>query len=130
MTVVTKEINKFVPENRWIALLSNGEVIYEDHIPGLSPSWERLAAYIRENNLSIVELSGLVAGCEIILPRNQEGYVQYKKVQATGTWSCQSLCIGFVQGGLSKVYMIGADKSSQSLIISDPGAPKTIYNRS
>lgn len=130
MTVVTKDICEFVPENRWIARLSNGELVYEDTIPNLPPAWERLANYVKENNLKIVELSGLVAGCEIILPSNQEGYVQYKKVQTTGTWSCQSLCIGFVQGNRSKIYMIGADKSSQSIVISDPGAPKTIYNRS
>lgn len=127
--VVTKKLGPMVPSDRWTAVLSNKEVVYEDRLPNVPTAWERLAAYCDVNDLHIVGLSANVGGCEVVLPDEQDAYVQYKKVQSTGSWSAVSMCIGFVQEGQAKIYMFAPDHSSQSFITADPGAPKAIYRK-
>jgi hypothetical protein len=128
--VVTKDlIPSKVPADRWVVKLSNGETVYEDRIADLPPSWDRLAKYCEANGLYIVGMKALVGGCEVELPDNQDGYVQFKKVQSTGSWSAISMCIGFIQGGVCKLYQFASDHSSQSFVMPDPGAPKAIYKK-
>lgn len=125
---LSRSVNKFVPKNRWIASLSNGETIFEDVIEGQPPAWERLALYVRENKLAITMLRAQIGGLEVSLPANQEGYIQKKKIQSTASWTQKSLCIGYSQGGLALIHYLGADKSSFTEHgVKDPGPPFTIY---
>ncbi len=124
---LAKRVNKFVPKNRWIASLSNGETIFEDCVENLPPAWERLAIYIKEEKLAITNLRVEIGGLHLSLPANQEGYIQKKKVQSTGSWTRKSICIGYCQGGQALIHQVGADRSSYSQRCSDPGEPWTIY---
>lgn len=125
--ILSKSVDEFVPKNRWIASLSNGETIFDDNRVGEISAWERLATYVEENGLAITQLRAQVAGSVVTLPPKQDAYIQYKKVEAWGSGANFSLCIGFVQGNRAKVFLIGENKCSRSIIIDDPGKPKTIY---
>lgn len=123
-----KSVDEFVPENRWIASLSNGETIFEDRHPNLPPAWARLSEYVKKNRLAITQLRAQIAGTMVNLPPNQEAYIQYKKAISTGSRSDVTMCIGFVQGSRAKIFQISsANKSSRTLILPDPGEPKSIY---
>lgn len=124
--VLSKKADKWVPRNRWIASLSNGETIFEDARP-LNPAWERLERYCDENNLSITGLRAQVDGLEVKMPKNQEGYIQKKKMWTTGATSGKVLCIGYCQGGLALIDELGEDRSSRRIYCKDPQEPWTIY---
>lgn len=125
--IVSKKVGEYVPQNRWIASLSNGETIFEDNLPSLQSSWNRLAAYIKANKLAITALRVQIGGGEVTLPTNQEGYVQKKRAMATQSWATVAHCIGYVQGSLSLIHYLGSDMSSETKIEPDPGVPFTIY---
>ena len=118
-----------MPRVRWIASLSNGETIFEDRISGLPPAWIRLAQYIKENKLSITNLRAQIGPDIITLPANQPAYIQKKKIQSTGAWTRESICIGYAKDGLALIHQVGSDKSSYTLRCTDPGMPETIYNQ-
>jgi len=124
---LSRSADKFVPKNRWIASLSNGETIFEDARRGAQPTWVRLKEYLEENGLSITQLRVQIGGLEVKLPKNQEGYIQKKKIWSTGATSGACICVGYAQGGLAMIHELGADKSSRTKYCKDPGEPWTIY---
>ena len=123
---LSKKADRWVPKNRWVASLSNGETIFEDARP-MQPTWERLLIYLDENDLSITGLRAQVAGLEVKMPKNQEGYIQKKKMWTTGATSGKVLCIGYCQGGLALIDELGEDRSSTRTYCRDPEEPWTIY---
>jgi hypothetical protein len=124
---VTKRVDEFVPKNKWIASLSNGETVFEDARPGEVAAWERLANYIKEHKLAITRLRVQIAGLEVDLPPNQEGYIQKKKVISTGAWTVKQLCVGHVQDGRALIHHLDENRGSQTVYDNDPGVPFTIY---
>jgi len=123
---LSRSADKFVPKNRWIASLSNGETIFEDSRKD-RPTWQRLSEYLEENDLSITQLRVQIGGLEVKLPKNQEGYIQKKKIWSTGATSGACICVGYAQGGLAMIHELGSDKSSITRYCKDPGEPWTIY---
>ena len=124
--ILSRRVDEYVPENRWVASLSNGETIFEDVRP-INPTWERLAEYVIQKNLSITSMRIQVAGLTLNVPKNQEGYIQKKKMWTTGATSGKCLCAGYSQGGLAVIDEVGEDKSSRRIRCLDPGEPWTIY---
>lgn len=124
---VTKKVDEFVPKNKWIASLSNGETIFEDCRPGEVPAWERLFEYVKNNKLAITKMRVQIAGLEVDLPSNQEGYIQKKKLISTGAWTVRQLCVGYAQDGKAQIHYLGEDRSSKTEYCDDPGVPFTIY---
>lgn len=128
--MVVKKVNEHVPENRWIASLSNGETVFEDNMPGLKNAWERLRDYVEENGLSLTQLRvQFKNGSEVKLPPNQEGYFQKKKAWSMGSVGGMAHCIGYVGGGLSLTHELGPDFSSLTKHGTDPGEPWVIYRK-
>lgn len=123
---LSKKADEWVPANRWIVSLSNGETVFED-IRRMNPTWERLQEYCVLNGLSITGLRAQVDGLEAKMPKGQEGYIQKKKMWATGGTSGKCLCIGYTQGGLALIDELGEDRSSRRVYCSDPQEPWTIY---
>jgi hypothetical protein len=127
---VTKRVDEFVPPNRWIASLSNGETIFEDHKKNEDVAWERLARYVEENGLSITQLRvQFQNGSEVKLPANAQGYVQKKRAWSTGATSGACFCIGYADSGLSLIHELSEDMSSVTKYGVDPGEPWTIYRK-
>src|SRR5688572_11727604 len=56
MNLATKASDPYVPENKWIASLSNGETIFQDNTPGIESSWSRLKTYVQTNKLQLTNL--------------------------------------------------------------------------
>lgn len=128
--IVSKKVNSFVPKSRWIASLSNGETIYEDHRKDQEPSWERLATYVEQEGVSITLLRvQFESGREIKLPAGQEGYIQKKKAWITGGAGGLMLCIGYAFKGRCMIHEASNDGDSISIIGEDPGEPWTIYRK-
>ena len=126
--VLSRRVDKFVPKNRWIASLSNGETIFEDKRPDIGSAWERLAQYVKEENLSITKLRLQLGPLEVPLPDHQEGYIQIKKFWSTGAESDLSYKVGYVQGDLALIHEVSANGFSRTYRgVPDPGAPITIY---
>lgn len=130
MVEVCRRVSNTVPKNRWIASLSNGETIFEDRSPGLPPAWERLAQYVKENDLSITRLRAEVCGLVMKLPSGQPAYIHKKKVWSTGAHCGAMLCVGYVdKRGNARIDELGSDRSSHTIYCDDPGPPWTIYNK-
>jgi len=126
--ILSKRVDKFVPKNRWIASLSNGETIFEDNRAGLGSAWERLAEYLKQNKLSITKLRLQLGPLEVPIPDHQEGYIQLKKFWSTGAESDLCYKIGYVQGGLALIHEVSSRGFSRTYRgVPDPGAPITIY---
>lgn len=118
-----------VPRDRWVASLSNGEVVYEDTRKD-SPTWERLSRYCKENDLSIVRFSLQIAGTEVKLPINQQGYIQKKIAWCNPTYGGIKQCIGYVQDGQSLIYEVDSNRDSYVRRGDpDPGEPWVIYRK-
>lgn len=110
MTLVAKSVTANVPDNRWIASLSNGETVFEDIIEGKMSAWKRLAEYIKQNNLKITQLRHQLtrnkSHCgNTILKKNADGYIALKKYQNYhGLIGFKSYGIGHVENG--EAYII------------------------
>jgi len=128
--VVTKKVNEFVPKSRWIASLSNGETIYEDHIEEVEPAWVRLSEYVEQEDVSITNLRvQFESGRTINLPAGQDGYIQKKKAWLTGGSCGVMLCVGYIQGNKSMIHEASNDGDSVSILGPDPGEPWAIYKK-
>jgi len=127
--VLSKSADKWVKQNRWIASLSNGETIFEDSRP-INPTWERLAEYVEQYDLSITQLRVQIAGLTMKLPKGQDGYIQKKKAWTTGATGGCYLCIGHVQDNRAVIHEMGSDRSSITIYTKDPGEPWVIYKSS
>lgn len=125
--VLSRSADEFVPKDRWVASLSNGETIYEDNRKDISPSWERLASYCEVNTLSITNLRLQIASTEVKLPSGQQGYLQKKIAWLVGSEGGITKCIGYVQDGLSLIYEVDPSRGSRSIRTNDPGFPWVIY---
>lgn len=127
--VLSRKADEHVPKNRWIASLSNGETIFEDIRKNVRPAWERLGNYCRENGLAITKLRVQMGALEVDMPPNQVGYVQKKRMSATGSWTKKQWVVGHVDNnGKTLLHYIAPDRSSFSKIEDDPGEPWTIYD--
>jgi hypothetical protein len=126
--ILSKSVDEFVPPDRWIVSLSNGETVFDDTRP-IEPTWVRLAEYVKANNLSITGLRvQFKSGLELKLPSGQAGYIQKKKAWCTGASGGIKLCVGFTeQNGNSVIHEVSADGDSHSVYCKDPGEPWTIY---
>lgn len=122
-------VDSTVPKERWIASLSTGQTIHENHREGLKPAWERLARYCEETGVSITNLRLLIAGTEIKLPAGQQGYVQKKVAWSNMVQGGVRKCIGYVQDGRALIYEASSDGDSLTIRGTDPGAPWTIYRK-
>lgn len=125
--VLSRQVNEYVPSVRWIASLSNGETIFEDHLPGHEAAWKRLGEYVRENKLAITKVRVQLNELEVDLPAHQNGYIQKKRVACTGPSVSRSICIGHVDDGGAVLHQLGEDRTSITNYIQDPGHPWTIY---
>lgn len=127
---VAKSVNEFVPPNKWIASLSNGETIFEDCKPGEENAWLRLSKYLELNDLSITQLRlQFHNGSEIKMVSNAQGYVQKKKAWSVGFTGGSKYCIGYVDSGLSLIHEVSPAMDSVSIYGTDPGPPFTIYRK-
>ena len=128
--ILSRKINEFVPKNRWIVSLSNGETIFEDYRDNEEPAWKRLALYVEANDLSITGMRvQFESGLKIKLPSAQEGYIQKKKAWCTGQTSGLLFCIGYVQGDISMIHEASSGGDSVSNIVADPGPPWSIIEK-
>jgi len=126
---LAKTANSYVKPVRWIASLSNGETVFEDHKPGERSAWDRLGAYVRANCLAITRLRLQVDNLEVPLPAKSIGYIQKKKFISMGSHSQLQYCIGHVEkSGKALLHYVSEDRSSYTEIVDDPGVPFTIYD--
>ena len=92
---LSKSADEFVPPNRWIASLSNGETIFEDKRP-IEATWVRLTQYVKDKGLSITGFRIQFAnGLEVKMPSGQQGYIQKKKAWLTGGGGGVKWCVGY-----------------------------------
>lgn len=126
---LARKVDSTVPKERWIASLSNGETIHENHVEGEISAWERLTQYCEDKNLYLTNLRLLIANTEIKLPSGQEGYLQKKVAWTNMTVGGVRKCIGYVQNGLSLIYEISSDGDSVVKRGLDPGEPWVIYKK-
>ena len=128
--LLAKMVDENVPKDRWIVSLSNGETIFENYVKGEPPAWARLSDYIIKHDLDITGMRVQIMGLEMILPSNQPGYIQKKKVWSTGSTSGGKICAGWIDTkGNARIDELGSDKSSFTYYPKDPGPPWTIYNK-
>lgn len=125
--VLSRQVTEHVPPVRWIASLSNGETIFEDHLPHELASWQRLGDYVKANKLAITKVRVQLNELEVDLPPHQDGYIQKKKIACAGANVSKSICIGHVDSGRAVLHQLGEDRSSVTQYIEDPGPPWTIY---
>lgn len=134
--VLSRNVDQFVPKERWIASLSNGETIHEDLRPDEEPAWKRLGDYCREEGLSVTNLRAVIAGTIVKLPADMDGYIQKKQAWGLSSGvSGKRLGIGYVTQGHALIHLM--DSMGDSLTIrpghkyykGDPGEPWTIYRK-
>lgn len=95
-----------VASNRWIVVLSDGTVVFDDIKPGMISAWRRLGEYIRLCGLHITELVCEAYGHSLRLPDPDkvDGYWHSKRVS---TWIGTSIAslnsydygIGYIKNG-------------------------------
>lgn len=131
--VLSRKVDEFVPKERWVASLSNGETVYDDIRP-IEPAWKRLGDYCKVNDLHVTCLRMFVAGAEIKLPSGKDGYFQKKIAWGFSTGlSGRKLCIGYLENGLTLTHAVDSSGDSRTIrpgdknYTGDPGEPFTIY---
>lgn len=133
--ILSRKVDEFVPKERWVASLSNGETIYEDRRPHLEPAWERLGKYCRENNLWLTNLRLHIRDTEIKMPAGMDGYIQKKVAWVTPSIGGVRLCVGYVNDGMVLLQEVCSTGDSRRIrpghpdYKGDPGEPFTIYKR-
>lgn len=103
MTQVCTVDDEYVRDRvRWVAVLSNGETVYEDDDrPGLDePSaWKRLKAYCQDQNVCIVQLWLQFRSNRVhVEPDNADGYFLVKS--AFGVWGDAQTFHAYILGSL------------------------------
>ena len=83
-------------DNRWIASLSDGKTVFEDHTPGEPAAWKRLKNYVRANSLQITNLRLEVYGQAVTLISIKDG--------AEGYWHVNSMA---ALAGINESYARG-----------------------
>lgn len=112
MVYVSKDSHDpYVQELRWVAVLSNQEVIFDDVHPDYESSWTRLRRYCQEKEVDVVRLMLEYKAPAVvhILEDNAEGY--YFSRGAGAVWggpSFKYFIAGEVKGGKAylKWYMV------------------------
>lgn len=96
-------------EANWKAILSNGEIIYQDDYAEGGDAWKRLQEYCAENNLRLEHFTLEYYDNTLnILPPLAEGY--YFRRGILSEFLCESNGDGFstpFQGKRSKTFIIG-----------------------
>ena len=79
-------VSSNVPENRFIASISNGKTIFEDIIVGEKSAWMRLKDYCKTNSVKITNLRMQVDGTTYHLPSKAAGYshLAFKSFDSNG----------------------------------------------
>lgn len=114
MSIIAKSVTTNVPNNRWMASLSNGETIFEDLIQDKRPAWDRLKIYLKENNLKITQLRHQITRnnphCgNATVKKNADGYIQLKKVAYTGSETRKSYGIGYLENNICYIIWQSED---------------------
>lgn len=71
------ECNKYTPDIRFLASLSDGRTVIQDDVPGKEAAWKRLAKFIRANReiaITCLRLQSPRAD-DVTMPSNQKGYM-------------------------------------------------------
>jgi len=124
---LSTKVDSTVPNERWVASLSNGLTIYEDKKKNLPSSWARLAAYCKDVKTYLTNLRLQIAGTEVKLPAGQQGYLQKNVAWSTMTSGGIRKCIGYVQDGLALIHEVDSSRDSRTVRTTDPGEPWVIY---
>ena len=76
--------DQYVPIDRWIATLSNGQTVYQNCIEGRKSAWTRLREYVEQNKLHITSLRLQALGHTITLPPHDQvdGYWHSNRARA------------------------------------------------
>ncbi len=97
--VVCTQSHETTPWTRYVASLSDGTTVYQDEIPNLERSWQRLRKYIKLHNLKITNLELRREKKAITIPgENHRGYCYGNKgtaVAYTGVTDI-SQCVGWL----------------------------------
>lgn len=127
--ILSRQVDEFVPQSRWVVSLSNGETIFEDARKNVPPAWDRLSRYVKRHKLAITKMRVQLGHLEVGVPANKKGYVQKKKMMSTGSWTKKQWVVGHVgDNDDALLHYIAEDRSSTSKIEPDPGEPWTIYD--
>lgn len=94
---------KNIPENYWIASLSDGRTVFEtQNDSGQISSWLALKEFVEEHDLKITSLRLYAYGDFVSLPSHQEAYWQASRVTTivspTGVYSTMERGIGYLKG--------------------------------
>ena len=97
--IVCTQPHETTPWARYVVSLSDGTTVYQDEIPHLERSWQRLCKYIKLNDLQIVDLKLCRESKSITIPgQNHRGYCYGNKgtaVWLTGVTEI-SQCVGWL----------------------------------
>lgn len=129
-------------DSRWIASLSDGTTVFEDHTPDCDRSaWRRLQDYVRQHGLKITNLRLEAYGCFVkLLPYKDEtgrpqieGYWQSSRIGALFGQNVRSEYnwrgIGFVKDGEVNIVWINHQGSiTQEVRELKPDDPAVIMN--
>lgn len=112
MSICNKEDDFIFEKPMWIALLSNGEKIYQDDgRPDLQiySAWIRLSSYLKDTKLKIVDLYFRFRSNVVhILPENAEGYYFSNGVigQLSSDFSINLFVCGEINNGVARIRNI------------------------
>jgi hypothetical protein len=73
-----------VPLCRFIASLSNGQTVYENHIPGKKTAWMRLKEYVIDNKLNITNIRFQAGSCIFDIPKSNSYMILYRECGVPG----------------------------------------------
>jgi hypothetical protein len=105
--VATNTTDFNVPENKWIASLSDGTTVFDDiGPPGTISAWRRLKAHVSNHKLKLTGLRLQAFGQTISLPPGSEGYWHSKRVSAiVGSGSHDFTSYDFAVGYVAEGYI-------------------------
>lgn len=122
MSICNYEDDFIFEKPMWIALLSNGEKVYQDDgRPNLADysAWIRLSSYLKKTKLKITSLyfrfrSNIV----YLLPENAEGYYFSNGVigQLSSDFSINLFVCGEIKGNIARIRNI---KTPELIVISE-----------
>lgn len=113
MSNVAFHVNENTPKIRFLASLSDGRTVIEDHIPDQRSAWIRLKEFLKNNKdikitclrLQFPNFHKPQEVKEITMPANQKGYCFGKKKQVVFPFGghMEFTCIGYFDG--EKAYI-------------------------
>ncbi len=84
MNLAFSASDAYVPENRWIASLSDGRTVFQDVPPHVTSAWRRLQQFVNQEGVTLTGLRLQAFGQEVTTPPRHEvdGYWQVSRQQA------------------------------------------------